>query len=119
MITRRNRWLLFVIAVVLTLLVLDFYKRGAVGWAVVAGGWGLALAGYVFSLILHPHVNCRACNGTGGHQGGVYGWGHRRCQVCGGQGRHRRWGTMVISREAPVRAEDRAREALRRPNRPR
>ena len=104
-ITRANRLGLFAIAVVVTYFARPLYA--ALGWAVI-------LAAYLISLYLHPHRNCRACNGTGAHRGAVFAWGHRRCQACGGQGRHRRWGTMVVSPGRQVRAEVRAAAASER-----
>jgi hypothetical protein len=108
-ITRANRLGFFAIAVVVTLFVRPL--AAALGWAVI-------LAAYLISLYLHPHYNCRACNGTGAHRGAVFGWGHRRCYRCGGQGRHRRWGTIVMSPTRQVRAEVRAGGASERRSKP-
>lgn len=104
-ITRANRLGLPVIAVVVTYFARPLYD--ALGCAVI-------LAAYLISLLLHPHRNCRACNGTGAHRGTVFARGNRQCYSCGGQGRHRRWGTIVVSPGRQVRAEVRAGAASER-----
>jgi hypothetical protein len=108
-ITRANRLILLAIAVIATL----FVPRGD---AVI--GWAIAFLGYLVSLWLHPHYNCRRCGGTGRHSGALYAWGNRRCNACGGQGRHRRIGTVIFSPGKQVWAERRQVAAGRRFNRP-
>lgn len=52
---------------------------------------GLALAGgYLVSLLVHPHTDCRCCNGKKVHRGSFYTRAHRMCGACGGRGWHRR-----------------------------
>jgi hypothetical protein len=51
---------------------------------------------YVVSLQLHPRRVCRACGGTGRHQGAMFWWGDRACTKCGGPPRHRRWGVQTL-----------------------
>lgn len=83
---------------------------------VVTGVLGAVL--YLFSLDRRPFRACRKCKGTGRHRGTIFLYAHRACPECGGQGRQRRWGNVQIRGTTPSRAEQQARVAARRPNRP-
>jgi hypothetical protein len=107
-----NRLLILAGAIVLSVLLAPFYL------AFVVVGWAVIVVGYLVSLQLHPHYNCRACRGTGSHSGFLFGWSHRRCNSCGGQGRRRRLGTMMVSRDRQVWAERRQAAAGHRSNKP-
>lgn len=87
------------------------------GTAVVIG-WLLVFGGYLLSLWLHPHYNCRRCKGTGAHRGLLFTYAHRRCSACGGQGRHRRLGTLIFSPGRQTWAEKWQEAAGQRRNRP-
>jgi len=54
------------------------------------------IAGYLFSLLVHPFSRCRLCNGGGRHWGSVYKYAQRPCRSCGGSGRHVRLGARVL-----------------------
>jgi DnaJ-class molecular chaperone len=56
----------------------------------------LAVAGYLFSLRIHPLTKCRVCNASGRHFGAIYTYGHRRCRACGGTGRKDRLGAKLF-----------------------
>jgi hypothetical protein len=83
---------------------------------VLTGVLGLAL--YLFSLDRRPFRACRKCNGTGRHRGAIFLYAQRACPQCGGQGRHRRWGNVQLRGTTPSRAEQQAKAAAQRPNRP-
>jgi len=80
-----------------------------------------AVACYVVSLQLHPRRVCRACGGTGRHQGAMFWWGDRACTRCGGSPRHRRLGVQVLHGDSGRRtwAERAAKDAGRRRGAPR
>src|ERR1700757_4109861 len=71
------------------------------------------------SLTRHPRVVCRACGGTGRHQGAMFFWADRACTTCAGSPRHRRRGVQVFFPDRRTWAERRAQQARRRPNAPR
>jgi len=76
---------------------------------------------YLVSLQRHPNRTCRACGGSGRHQGIMFPWAHRPCGTCGGTPRHRRWGVQLLH-GAPgerVRAEKAAKDAGARRGAPR
>jgi len=73
---------------------------------------------YAFSLGRRPFRSCRKCNGTGRHRGTIFLYAHRQCPECGGSGRHRRWGNVQFRPQTPTRAEQQAKDAGGRPNRP-
>ena len=66
---------------------------------------GLGVVAWLISLALHPFKVCRACGGSGRHQGAMFPWSHRQCAVCGGQTRHRRFGVARIYGDKKTRAE--------------
>jgi hypothetical protein len=82
--------------------------------ALIFGGGAVVF--YVVSLQLHPRRVCRACGGTGRHQGAMFWWGDRACTRCGGGPRHRRWGVQTLYGASGTRtwAERAAKEAGRR-----
>jgi DnaJ-class molecular chaperone len=49
---------------------------------------------WLISLRLHPFRRCPACNGTGRHNGAIFGYSHRRCRRCAGGGRQHRQGVL-------------------------
>jgi hypothetical protein len=73
---------------------------------------------YVLSLDRRPFRTCRKCKGTGRHRGSVFLYAHRQCPECGGSGRHRRGGNVRFRAGIPTRAEQAAKGAAGRPNRP-
>lgn len=56
----------------------------------------VAVAGYAFSVRVHPLTKCKVCNATGRHFGSVYTTAHRRCRACGGTGRKDRLGAKLF-----------------------
>jgi hypothetical protein len=57
---------------------------------------GIATAGYVLSLMLHPLTHCRRCDGTPRSYGAVYTHAFRLCSLCGGSGRQMRLGARLL-----------------------
>ena len=54
---------------------------------------------YGCSIVVHPYVNCRSCNGTGKHRPrGLFSYAWRECTTCNGDGRNRRLGSILIGR---------------------
>jgi DnaJ-class molecular chaperone len=56
----------------------------------------VVVAGYLFSLRVHPLRKCPACKMTGRHFGSIYTSRYRRCRMCGGTGRKDRLGAKVF-----------------------
>ena len=84
------------------------------GWLAVLAAVGIVC--YAVSLIRHPWVKHRACNGTGRHSGMLYKNAYRLCTGCGGTGRRPRLGVRLFFRArrvwgetAPVEARERLR----------
>jgi len=56
----------------------------------------VVLAGYLFSVRVHPLRKCPVCKMSGRHFGGVFKGNYRRCRKCGGSGQLDRWGARVF-----------------------
>jgi hypothetical protein len=113
------------------MLIFVITRKNALSWVILAGLFVIVapveaiviagvvvLAGYLVSLQVHPHRNCRSCDGTGRHSGAVWGYANRACGTCGGSPRHRRWGAQYLHASKQVRAEARAQAAGERRARP-
>jgi hypothetical protein len=70
----------------------DATGEGPSGLLVLLWLAGLAAAGYVVSVILHPYKPCPRCKGNPRKFGAVYTKSFRLCPHCEGRGRVRRFG---------------------------
>jgi hypothetical protein len=105
--------------VVLALAALVVGRGDWVVMGLVFVGGGAVL--YWISLHRHPRRRCRACHGTGRHQGAMFWWGNRACTKCAGTPHHRRWGVQLFHGAAGKRtwAEERRFRATTRRGAPR
>jgi hypothetical protein len=102
----------------ITIVLLLLFHRFVPGWPALALTGLVWVVLYMFSSSRRPFATCRTCNGSGRHSGMIFTYAHRQCPGCGGSGRHRREGLVLFRDGQPTRAEQQAKTAANRRNRP-